>query len=115
MTKENWIVKGHTGRSSTAIWSHFMHGDVFEKGWSNPSDPSDFLRCYWLLKLAPEWRARIFEMAKYRGWEEMALVWDELETMLEQAWPESCESGDYGDRNVKANAMYERMQELRFR
>lgn len=115
MTKETWIVEGKTGISSKAVWAHFSLGISTKDGWhTNPSDPSDFLRCYWLLKLAPEWRQRIREMAKYPGWEKMAAHWDELETMLLEAWPKSCASGDY-EREPPASAMYERMQILRQR
>jgi hypothetical protein len=113
MTKEDWIIEGHTGVSSKAIWSHFTFGKVNGSFATNPSDPSDFLRCYWLLKLAPDWRSRIGEMAQYKGWEKIAPAWDELERMVESVWPCSCKAGGYEYIEPPAKAMYARMQELR--
>jgi hypothetical protein len=111
LTKENWIVRGHTGISSKAIWAHFSIGDGTSSwGRSNPSDPADFLRCYWLLQLAPEWRGRIAEMAVYPGWGRLALAWDELEVMLLAEVPKACETGKYSDES--GPKMYARMKEL---
>ena len=112
LTKENWIFLGNVGLSSTTIWSHFALNA--EPDWpSAPADPSDFLRCYWLLKLAPEWRTRLDEIGKrYKEWLPLIEAWEELENMLEVAWPESCSSGDYCDE-PPATAMYRRMKELR--
>lgn len=112
LTKETWIVLGHVGCSSKAVWSHFSLGIIPRDGFStSPSDPSDFLRCYWLLKLAPEWRERIEEMGQYRGWKKLAPAWGELEAMLLKAWPKSCASGEY-QIEPSADKMYERMKEL---
>jgi hypothetical protein len=110
MTKETWIVQGHTGVSSKTIWAHF---NGCAPDWTSPPmDPSDFLRCYWLLKLAPEWRARIVEVAdRHPRWRKVVEAWAELETMLEAAWPKSCRSGEY-ENEPPANAMYKRMKEL---
>ena len=111
MTKHTWIMEGKRGISSEAIWGHFSVGTVGRKWFTNPYDPWDFLRCYWLLKLAPEWRERIAEMAEYHGWEKLAPAWDELESMLLEAWPECCASGEYHNE-TPAQKMYERMMEL---
>lgn len=111
MTVFEWIVSGKTGLSSKTIWAHFVTGKAPD--WpSEPSDPSDFLRCYWLLKIAPEWRERIGELGKqYRRWKPLTDHWEELEKMLEAAWPQSCASGDYKDE-PPAMGMYRRMKEL---
>lgn len=112
MTKESWIVRGKTGVSSKTIWAHFCFG-VEPDYPGEPHDPSDFLRCYWLLKLAPEWRQRLPELAeRYPRWKPLVENWAELETMLEQAWPKSCASGDY-DHEPPATEMYRRMKSLR--
>ena len=111
LTKENWIVRGNIGLSSKAIWAHFTLGCSVGFG-AAPSDPSDFLRCYWLLKLAPAWRARIFELGeRYSSWIKLVSHWGELEAMLLEAWPKSCESGEY-ENEPPARKMYARMKEL---
>lgn len=77
----DWIGGRDTGASSVAIWSHMMGA---RSSGSFPYDPSDFGRCYRLLTLAPEWRARIGEMAKYsKTWARLAARWDELTALFE--------------------------------
>lgn len=111
LTRENWIVRGRTGVSSKVIWAHFML-DCEPRYSSPPCDPSDFLRCYWLLKIAPAWRARIFELGqRYSSWITLTEHWAELEEMLLKAWPRSCQNGDYEDE-PPAREMYARMKEL---
>src|SRR3990167_6136371 len=63
---EEWRGGWDTGISSVAIYSHMMglpQDSQFGPGY--PRDPDDFGRCYRLLKVAPEWRERIGEMATY--------------------------------------------------
>lgn len=48
---------------------------------SPPLDPDDFGRCHRLLRLIPEWRARIGEMKAAPGWKRMVGVWDTLEVL----------------------------------
>ena len=111
LTKENWIIRGNVGQSSKAIWAHFALGCSVDF-WPIPSDPSDFLRCYWLLKLAPAWESRLGELgARYEPWKTLAAHWGELKTMLLRAWPKSCESGEY-ENEEPARDMYLRMKEL---
>lgn len=60
-----WIVGDDTGISSEVIWAVMMGVDpknILDK--STPSDPSDFGRCYRLLKLIPEWEKRLEELRK---------------------------------------------------
>lgn len=88
LTKETWIDGHDTGLSSETIWC-FMSGVPFAlrlggRGPCYPLDPSDFGRCYRLLALAPEWRARIGEMASVKGWEKMAPAWDEMTALYER-------------------------------
>lgn len=112
MTSQEWIMKGHIGLSSKTIWAHFVLN--CEPRWpSEPSDPSDFLRCYWLLKIAPEWKPRMGEIAaRYPRWKGLVDHWDELEKMLEAVWPKSCEMGDYVECMLPSTEMYARMKVL---
>lgn len=57
-----WITGDDTGISSKVIWAVMMGVPVTNK--STPSDPSDFGRCYRLLKLIPEWENRLEELKK---------------------------------------------------
>lgn len=50
-----WIVGDDTGTSSIAIWGVMMGVHTSAVRNSTPADPSDFGRCYRLLKLIPEW------------------------------------------------------------
>ena len=100
-----WLHNGDTGTSSLTIWSvmtgcrppqsHFS-ADV-------PHDPDDFGRCYRLLKVMPEWRERLPEVAtKHKTWAPLVAAWDEMTALYEQELP----SG-------RAPLLYKRMQELR--
>lgn len=57
-----WIVGDDTGISSCAIWAVMMgvHENCSDR--SPPSDPSDFGRCFRLLKLIPEWEDSLQRM-----------------------------------------------------
>lgn len=62
-----------------------------------PRDPDDFSRCHRLLRINPEWRARLGEVAaKYPAWAPLVEHWDELTAMFERKDP----------------GMYDRMQAL---
>ena len=50
-----------------------------------PSDPSDFGRCYRLLKLFPDWRPRLDEIAaKHPAWGPMVARWSDMEALWEE-------------------------------
>lgn len=104
----SWIVGDDTGISSRTIWSVMM--GVEYNGISGPrppADPSDFGRCYRLLKLIPEWRGRLREVAeRYPIWGPMVEAWDELERMYEAALATGKNVSDESRR------MYERMKQL---
>ena len=112
MTPQEWIIKGHVGLSSKTIWAHFVLN--CQPQWPTaPSDPCDFLRCYWLLNIAPEWKPRMGEIAaRYPRWKGLVDHWDELEKMLEAAWPKSCATGEYILNEPPAAQMYARMDVL---
>ncbi len=95
-----WVTGGDTGVSSLTIWAVMM-GVKPEHG-SYPYDPSDFGRCYRLLKLMPEWRSRLREVVMdYPEWRDLVHNWDELEKLFEEESP----SGT-------CPKLYRRMQEL---
>jgi hypothetical protein len=55
---------------------------------STPKDPSDFGRCHDLLRLFPEWRARLPEVAeRYPEWRSIVDVWDELAALYVEELP----------------------------
>lgn len=102
---EEWVRGDDTGISSITIY-RLMNGlDRRQSSFADhPHDPSDFGRCYRLLKLAPAWRVRIGEMAAYgREWAALVGAWDELEALYEKA---------LADGSGKATALYDRMQKL---
>ena len=80
---KEWIAGPDTGTSSKAIYRHMQGLPPDDAGY--PRDPSDFGRCYRLLALAPEWRGRIKEMARYgREWRSLSFAWDELTALWEK-------------------------------
>lgn len=103
----NWISGGDTGMSSKALWTHMMGGDRPRYGWSYPLDPDDFGRCHRLLKLIPEWRARLPEMAgRSRAWAALVGAWGEIEALYEAEVAATRE-----DRRALSNRTYQRMRQ----
>ena len=98
-----WVVNGDTGISSMTIWSVMMGRRPNVNFWpSTPLDPSDFGRCYRLLKVMPSWRARLSEVAKkYPEWRGLVDAWDELTALYERELPTGT-----------APVLYRRMSEL---
>lgn len=79
-----WWVKGERGLSSEGIWT-FMMGNKLVSGNFHPQDPSDFYRCYKLLKWVPEWKARMPEMKIVSPkWSKLIDNWDKLSAMVEE-------------------------------
>lgn len=102
-TPEQWAAGRDTGLSSLTIY-HVMTGNPVADGWySTPSDPSDFGRCYRLLKLFPQWKPRLPEVAaKFPEWKRLISEWGELEKMYEEA----IQDGRDG------HAMYDQMKHM---
>jgi hypothetical protein len=98
-TIEEWRRGWDTGASSLAIFA-VMTGTYLHNP-SIPYDPDDFGRCYRLLKLMPEWRARLHEMNRYPEWVPLIANWPELEALYVEELP-----------NRTAPKLYDRMSEL---
>jgi hypothetical protein len=94
MRPEEWIVNGEVGISSQTLWSYFMgvREAKNRNSFGIPHDTDDWQRCYKLLKLFPEWRARIAEVGQWDGrWKPLVDKWPELENLwesstLDDAW-----------------------------
>lgn len=99
-----WLQNGDTGISSRTIWYTLMHRNFPPRDWPDiPADPDDFGRCYRLLKVMPEWRARLPEVAlRFPSWKPLVDAWDELTLLYEKELPTG-----------RATNLYQRMQELR--
>jgi len=103
MTPEQWIVAGRTGASSKTIWAALV-GVKNALDPSVPLDPSDFGRCFQLLKLVPGWRERLPEVATaFPMWGPMVAAWDELEKLYAEELEEDTGS---------APRLYLRMSEV---
>jgi DNA-directed RNA polymerase subunit RPC12/RpoP len=84
-----WLANGDTGISSKTIWFTLMNRTApIEFRPDVPHDPSDFGRCYRLLKVMPSWRSRLPEVAeKHKSWRPLVAAWDELTALYEQELP----------------------------
>lgn len=101
--QRRWLEQGEHGTSSKAIYSVLSGKDISKNGnMSHPLDPSDFRRCYLLLKFVPSWRSRINEMGLVSPvWAALSENWDKLTEMLEEQM-----------KTGKPNGMYEFMEKL---
>jgi len=100
-TPEEWERGLFVGSSSGTIFTVCMGrrpmGFAADRLGAAPLDPADFNRCHRLLRVQPEWRSRLGEVAlAYPTWKGLVEHWDELTAMLE----------------AKNPAMYDRMQVL---
>jgi len=91
MKPEQWIIGYDTGTSSKTIWAVMMDAVTGNEPWHTfgvPGDPDDFGRCYRLLVLFPEWRARLNEVAeKFPEWIGLVREWDKLSLLYERDYP----------------------------
>jgi hypothetical protein len=77
MTPTEWLLSDDTCMSSKTICA-VMTGTKYADP-DVPYDAGDFGRCYRLLELFPEWRARLPEVAaKHPKWGPLVSAWDEL-------------------------------------
>lgn len=88
-----WLTGPDTGTSSLTIFSALSRGHAQKAATrrghpSLPWDPEDFGRCHRLLKVIPEWRSRLGEVAaKHPEWTALVREWDELERLYEEELP----------------------------
>jgi len=76
-----WLCGDDTGLSSKAILNHMMGARDADQ--SYPLDPSDLGRCLRMLRLFPEFKGRMVEMARYGpAWESLSKKWQELELLM---------------------------------
>lgn len=80
--EQMWLANGETGISSKTIYAVLTGTDedtVFNTSpswWRHdvPHDPSDFRRCYLLLRFIPEWKPRLHEVAeRFPKWKPIEL------------------------------------------
>ncbi len=112
MTPEQWIIEGEVGTSSRTIWA-VMVGAVDGKrqcdNWhyDTPRDPDDFSRCYKLIVLFPEWKARLPEVAQtFPKWIPFIREWGTLADMYRKALARNPDGYGY------SNEIYNFMQGL---
>jgi hypothetical protein len=98
-----WLKNSQRGLSSEAVFKVMMASEPQNiKGLSHPHDPSDFNRCYQLLQVIPEWKAKLHLLKPVSPqWSNLVDNWDKLTLMLE----EQIETD-------KPNGMYELIQQL---
>lgn len=72
-----------------------------------PADPSDFYRCYKLIKAVPEWKTELYKVAELSNtWKNVVDNWDKLSELLE-------EQIEWRDKDISAsNGMYDFMKQL---
>lgn len=76
-----WITGNDTGQSSKTIWAVMMGAVTASGSYSRPYDAGDFGRCHRLLEIAPEWKARLGEVAaRFPEWSPLVREWSKIET-----------------------------------
>ena len=92
-----WLQSGMRGTSSEAMFSAISGLRISSYIKSHPLDPSDFSRCYHLIKLVPEWKQELRKVAALsQTWKNIIDNWDKLCEMLEN----------------KASGMYDFMESI---
>lgn len=87
VTPEEWARGRDTGVSSLTIYAAITGRDT-NMPWNIPYDPSDFGRCYRLLKLFPSWRAQLHKVVGIcQEWAPFVQHWDELTKIYEEELP----------------------------
>jgi hypothetical protein len=86
MSPNHWISSNDTGVSSKTIWAVMMNcvntEDAGAFDYDIPHDPEDFGRCYRLLEAVPEWKPRLFEVARaFPKWGPLVREWNHLSAL----------------------------------
>jgi hypothetical protein len=105
-TAQEWLLKGDRGISSETIFGAITGLWINQRKYP-PSDPSDFYRCYKLLKQVPEWKGELSKVAELsKTWKNVIENWDELTELLE-------EQIEWRDKGISSsNGMYDFMKRL---
>lgn len=78
-----WLLHGERGASSNSIFFAITGVPVGQYK-MHPSDPSDFYRCYKLIKQVPEFKPQLFKVATFsKQWLAVYNNWAKMEMMLE--------------------------------
>ena len=88
MTLKDWPNSRDTGISSATIYEVFtdLGFRLYGKHFDVPHDPADFGSCYRLLTLAPQWEARLQEVADaFPAWGPFVREWPRLKDLYERA------------------------------
>lgn len=103
---DTWRRYGEHGVSSEAIFDRMVYGSTSVRWASNhPYDPDDFRRCELLLRMVPEFRRRLPEMAgESPVWARLVERWDEIAALMEEELPGVFDRNVYG-RCEKAYAV----------
>lgn len=116
MTPMEWLMSDDCGTSSETICMVMTSSNPLHHRLGRPpSDNDDFGRCYRLLKLFPEWRSRLPEVAqRFPAWGPLVKAWTELETL----WEAYCDplgrvgAIEYSKNKGAAKKLYDRMKVL---
>lgn len=105
-TAQEWLSKGDRGISSETIFGA-ISGLWIQSSKYPPTDPSDFYRCYKLIKQVPEWKEELSKVAELsKTWKNVVDNWDKLSELLE-------EQIEWRDKGISAsNGMYDFMKQL---
>jgi hypothetical protein len=83
-----WFESWDKGISALTIFNAFKGHGQSSMGPNVPHDPADFGRCYRLLKVAPEWRVNLQQVAdKHLFWQPFVDHWDTMEKLYEEELP----------------------------
>jgi hypothetical protein len=93
-----WLMHGEHGLSSKAMFNFFTISNqaVLSDYSAHPRDPSDFRRCYLLLKAVPQYKERL-ERLKILSpvWSNLVDNWEKLTELLEEQMQTKKDNGLY--------------------
>ena len=93
-----WLKNGNQGVSSNTMFKVLNNYHMQPNGSTgcHPLDPSDFRRCYWLIKCIPQWESRLDKMrTQSKQWAAIVDNWTLLSKMLEQQMATGKPNGMY--------------------
>lgn len=103
---QRWKNSEDTGLSSACLGHLMMTGWVAARR-DYPHDPDDLGRCLRLLRIIPEWRPRVMEMAVCGPvWAALAARWDDLEKSMTR------EVGIFWEKGTAAPKTYSMIEQI---